>query len=331
MNELINGVESPTRLLTLLVVLALAIAYVVMQRRRATYALRLATTDLYPSLATADPGWRRIVPAVGFCLAMVLLAIAVARPNRLVDEPVERATVMIAIDVSLSMEAGDISPTRIDAAKAAAMEFVEELPDQLNVGLVAFSGQASVQVPPTQNHALVTRAIETLELDESTAIGEAIFVSLDALRLAPAAPDENGDPPPARIVLLSDGETTVGRPDALAVQAAIEQGVAVSTIAFGTADGVIVFDDPETPDLVENEIIPVPVRIENLEAIAAETGGSFFAAASSDELQAVYDDIGSAVGTQQVEREITDWFVAAAFVVLTLVAALSLAWFQRLP
>ena len=330
MNELLSGVQSPRRLAVLAVVVIVAIAYLVLQRRRSTYALRLATSDLYPSLATADPGWRRQVPAIGFLLGLALLAVAFAQPTRLVDEPVERATVVVAIDVSLSMEATDVSPSRIDAAKAAAQDFITELPPQLNVGLVAFSGQASVLVPPTQDRLLVTRAIDTLELAESTAIGEAILISLDALRLAPADPDEDGNPPPARIVLLSDGETTVGRPDALAVQAAVEQGVPVSTIAFGTPDGAIVFDDPTT-ELVENELIPVPVRLDNLRAIADDTGGAFFAAASGDELQAVYDDIGSAVGTQQVDAEITDWFVGAALVVMLLVAAASLAFFQRLP
>ncbi|MEL7157912.1 MAG: VWA domain-containing protein, partial [Actinomycetota bacterium] len=190
------------------------------------------------------------------------------------------------------------------------------------------AGSAAVLVTPTQDRAPVETAIQNLSLAESTAIGEAIFTSLDALANAPA--DGTGEPPPARIVLLSDGETTVGRDDRVAVAAALEAGVPVSTIAFGTPDGIIFYDDPSTP-AVEADPVEVPVGEENLRAIAEATDGAFFTAASLEELDAVYDDIGSAIGFETVEREITDWFVGGALALLAATATASLAWFSRLP
>jgi Ca-activated chloride channel family protein len=216
----------------------------------------------------------------------------------------------------------------LEAAQEAADRFIDELPPTLNVGVVSFAGTASVLVTPTQDRLPAQTAIDNLSLAESTAIGEAIFTSLEALNNAPA--DEEGEPPPARIVLLSDGETTVGRPDADAVAAANEAEIPVSTIAFGTEVGTIVYDDPRTP-AIETEPIRVPVREDNLRAIADGTGGAFFAASSLEELEQVYTDIGSAVGYETVDREITDWFVAGGLVLLALSTGFSLLWFQRLP
>ncbi|MFV0260708.1 MAG: VWA domain-containing protein [Acidimicrobiales bacterium] len=319
---------APWRLLLLLGILALGVTYLVLSRRRSRYALRFASADLLASIAPERPGWRRHVPAALHLLALTVLVVGFARPARFVLEPRERATVIVAIDTSLSMQATDVQPDRLTAAKEAAERFVTELPPTLNVGVVSFAGTASVLVTPTQDRTAAINAIRNLQLAESTAIGEAIFTSLDALSNAP--PDETGTPPPARIVLLSDGETTVGRPDSQAVAAAATAEVPVSTIAFGTEDGTITYDDPTTPE-VEADVIPVPVGDDNLEAIAEGTGGSFFAATSLEELDAVYADIGSAIGYEEVEREITDWFVGAGLLVLAVASGLGLAWFNRLP
>jgi Ca-activated chloride channel family protein len=328
---------SPWRLLFLLAVLALFIVYLVVQRRRRVYALRFSSSELFDAVATSGPGYRRHVPALVFLLALAGLVTAFAQPARAVRVPRERATVVVAIDVSLSMQATDVSPDRLSAAQEAATRFIEELPPGLNVGVVSFAGTATVLVPPTQDRFNAYTAIDNLRLAESTAIGEAIFTSLDALANAPGTePDPDGDGetdqelPPARIVLLSDGETTVGRPDAEAVAAAIDAEVPVSTIAFGTAGGAIVYDDPRTEE-VEREPIAVPVREDNLRSIADRTGGAFFAASSVEELDAVYADIGSAIGYETINREITDWFVGGGLVLLALSAGFSLLWFQRLP
>jgi Ca-activated chloride channel family protein len=316
------------RLWFLLGAAALALAYVVVQRRRRTYAVRFTSPELLDLVAPRRPGWRRHAPAVVFLVALVTLVTGFARPTREVGVPRERATVVLAIDVSLSMMAEDVAPTRLEAAQQAAKQFLAELPPALNVGLVSFAGSATVLVTPTQDRAVVERAIDGLQLAASTAIGEAIFTSLDLLSRVPA--DDTGTIPPARIVLLSDGETTVGRPDAVAAQAASRAGVPVTTIGFGTPQGVIVYDDPATPEK-EQQVIPVPVGEQNLSALAEATGGSYFEADTLQELEKVYADIGSAIGTERVPREITDWFVGAGLAVLAVGAGLSLLWFQRLP
>ncbi len=319
---------SAWRLWFLLAVVALAVGYVLLQRRRNRYALRFSAGDLFDSVAPRTPGFRRHVPAGVFLLSLAVLVTAFAQPARTVRVPRERATVIVAIDVSLSMQAPDVEPNRLEAAQEAAKRFIDELPGTLNVGVVSFAGSAAVLVPPTQDRSAADTAIDNLRLAESTAIGEAIFTSLDALANAPR--DETGELPPARIVLLSDGETTVGRPDREAVAAAVDAGIPVSTIAFGTPFGLIVYDDPETP-VIENDRIPVPVGDDNLREIAEGTGGTFFSASTLEELDAVYDDIGSAIGFEEVPREITDWFVGLGIVLLALASGFSLLWFQRLP
>lgn len=319
---------SPERLWLLGLVVALIGVYVLIQRRRKVYSLRFASPELFDSLAPEGPGFRRHVPPIVFLAALAVLVAAFAQPARQVRVPRERATVIVAIDVSLSMQADDVEPDRLSAAQVAANRFIDELPPSLNVGIVSFAGSASVLVSPTIDRLPAKNAINNLRLAESTAIGEAIFTSLDALANAPA--DGASEPPPARIVLLSDGQTTVGRPDSEAVAAAVDADVPVSTIAFGTTRGTIEYDDPTTP-LVERQQIPVPVMEDNLRAIANGTNGAFFTASSLDELEAVYNDIGSAIGYELVDREITDWFVGGGIALLALAAAFSLVWFQRLP
>jgi Ca-activated chloride channel family protein len=319
---------SAWRLWFLLIVVVFAIVYVLVQRQRTKYALRFTSTELLDSIAPRRPGFRRHLPPAVFLVSLAVLITGFAQPARLVRVPRERATVIVAIDVSLSMQAPDVEPNRLEAAQAAAQRFIDELPSTLNIGVVSFAGSASVLVIPTQDRLPAETAIDNLALAESTAIGEAIFTSLDALKNAPA--DGSGEPPPARIVLLSDGETTVGRPDAEAIEAAREAEIPVSTIAFGTPEGVIIYDDPQT-DVIENEPIAVPVREQNLRDIADSTGGAFFTASTLEELEDVYTDIGSAIGYEKVDREITDWFVGIGAGLLAIAAAFSLLWFQRLP
>lgn len=312
----------PLHLWLLVGVAALAAGYVVVQRRRRTYAVRFTNLDLLDTVAPNRPGWRRHVPAALFLVALTLLTVAWARPARDTRVPRERATIMMAIDTSLSMQATDVAPNRLEAAQQAALDFVDLLPPKLNVGLVTFNGNATIRVPPTTDRELLRASISDLRLGERTAIGEAIFASLDAIEQVP--PDEEGTPAPARIVLMSDGSTTDGRPDEVAVAAAAELGVPVSTIAFGTDEGTIEIPEEPLP-------IPVPVDRDALEAIAVGTDGTFYEAATGEELSQVYGDIGSSIGYTTEEREITSWFVGAGLVVLFLTAGLSMAWFSRLP
>jgi Ca-activated chloride channel homolog len=316
------------RLWFLLAVVALAVTYLLLQRRRRAYVVRFTSSELLDSVAPRRPGWRRHLPAAVFLVALAILVTGFARPTREVDVPRERATVVLAIDVSLSMMAQDVAPTRLEAAQEAATRFLAELPPSLNVGLISFAGTASVLVTPTQDRQVVERAIAGLQLAPSTAIGEAIFTALDVLSQVPE--DGTGTIPPSAIVLLSDGETTVGRPDAAAARAAAETGVPVTTIGFGTPHGFIVYEDPASPGS-DPQVIPVPVGEANLEAIASATGGRYFQADTLAELEAVYADIGSAIGTERLPREITDWFVGASLAAMAVAASLSLLWFQRLP
>ncbi len=191
----------------------------------------------------------------------------------------------------------------------------------MNVGLVQFAGTALVAVAPTTDHGDVLRAIDDLELGEGTAIGEAIFAGLEALSTVPEA-DDPDEAVPATLVVLSDGETTVGRSNQDAVAAAQEAEIPVSTIAFGTDSGVI---------SIEGEIVPVPPNVDALAEIADETDGVSFAAEDEGDLAAAYDDLGSSIGYETEQREISEWFVGAALVALLAAAVLSLWWFARLP
>ena len=311
---------APGRLWALLAVAALAVGYVLLQRRRNAYAVRFAALPLLASVAPKRPGWRRHVPAAVLLLATVLLTTAWARPEADVQVPRERATVVVAIDVSLSMQATDVEPDRFAAAKESATDFVEGLPETFAVGLVSFSGGAAVEVPPTQDHPAVARGIDALALGPSTAIGEAVFAALSAVETVPGA--DGAPPPPARIVLLTDGTNTVGRDVALAAAAANDAGVPVSTISFGTADGVVD---------VQGEQVPVPVDVESMRQLAEATGGSAFTAESGEELREVYDDIGEQVGTTTERREVTDAVTGLGLALVLLAGAASLVWTSRLP
>lgn len=314
---------APHWLWLLIAVAALVAVYAALQVRRRDYAVRFTNLALLDTVAPKRPGWRRHLPAAALLLGLSSLVVALARPARSEQVPRERATIVVAIDTSLSMMAEDVTPNRLDAAKEAAGSFVELLPDKINVGLVSFNRTASVLVSPTNDHASVKRAIAGLQLDQGTAIGEAIFASMQAIDSMPPASDAE-DPAPGRIVLMSDGETTAGRPDDLAAAAAVQRDIPVSTIAFGTASGSIVVPG-------EDRRISVPVNEDALKAIADKTNGSFFTAATGEELKEVYSDIGSSVGYEEAEREIGSWFIIGAVAALFVAAAFSMLWFSRLP
>lgn len=309
---------APIRLFFLLVPGALAVAYLVALRRRSRYVVRFTNLELLDSVAPDRPGWRRNLPATALLAALVLVALAVARPALAVRVPRERATVVLAIDTSLSMKATDVAPSRIAAAQEAALRFVELAPKDLRIGIVAFSGVAVPVQVPTDDRAAVEQAINDLFLAEGTAVGEGVFTALDLATRAP----EGEAPPPAAIVVLSDGTTTMGRPDLDAADAAAAAGIKVSTVSFGTDAGTVT---------IGGEVIPVPVNDGALRDIADRTGGTFYQAASASALQDVLDTVGSQIGFETEEREVTDWFAGAGLLMAALAAAGSIAWFSRLP
>lgn len=311
---------SGIRLWLLLGLLALAAAYVWRQRRREQYAVRFTNLALLESVAPKRPGWRRHLSAVAFLVALALLLVAFARPARTSKVPVQSATVVLAIDVSGSMAATDVAPNRLEAAQAAATAFVNLLPSRFDVGVVAFDQTASVLVAPTNDHAQAAVAIRNLTIGGGTAIGEAIYASLDSLA---AQPSRDGGPgSPARIVLMSDGSTNSGRPNDEAAQAAAAAHVPVTTIAYGTDTGQVT---------VRGQTIDVPADKDALRAIASTTGGRFFQAASGNQLRQVYDAIRSAVSFRTIRHDIGSWFLGIGLLFLALAAAASIAWSPRLP
>ena len=234
---------APERFALLLVPLALAMLYLVRQRRRRAYVVRFTDPDLIDTVAPRRPGVRRHVVAAVYLAATALLVIAAARPA-LATEVANEPTVVLAFDTSLSMEATDVTPSRLVAAREAAHRFVEVVPAGVRVGLVAFDQTARVIIPPTTSKTVLDRAIDRLSLGQGTAIGEAIYTSLDVLQSdVPAdAPDAGGS-----IVLMSDGETTAGRPGDSAAREAERRGVKVSTVAFGTDHGTVTIDFMSVP------------------------------------------------------------------------------------
>ena len=316
---------APVWLWLLLAAAALLVLYLVVQLRRRAYAVRFANLELLGRLVPRRPGWRRHLAFALLLLGLVSLTTAMAKPTKDTRVPRDRATVMMAIDVSLSMRAEDVAPNRLEAAQAAAKEFVGLLPPRINLGLVTFSGTANVAVAPTTDRASVLRAIDTLELAERTAIGEAIFSCLDAIKTFQAQLQgqdgtEEGAAP-ARLVLMSDGSNTWGRSPEQAVGAAKQGEIPVSTIAFGTDEGYIE---------LEGDRVAVPVNHEQLRGIADGTGGSYYAAASAEELASVYRDLGSQIGYTTERREVTTWFVGTGLLLAFAAAGLSLAWSNRL-
>jgi Ca-activated chloride channel homolog len=310
----------PWWLLALLPVVAIAGAYVWRQFRRRQYAIRFTNVDLLRTLAPSGLGWRRHLAAGAFLLSLMALATAMARPAVDREEPLERATIMLAIDVSLSMEADDVAPSRIEAAQEAAKQFVSELPQTYNLGLVSFAKSANVLVPPSKDRPAVLQAIDGLTLAEATATGEAVFTCLEAIRSVPT--DGAAGVPPARIVLLSDGYRTSGRSVEEAGAAASSANVPVSTIAFGTDTGVVD---------IGGQLQPVPVDRLALAELAETTQGFFYEAASVSELKQVYEDMGSSIGHRVQPREITQWYAGFALLFALAAGAMSLLWTSRLP
>lgn len=304
----------------LVLVAALAVAYVVVQFTRRQHVARFTNLALLDAVAPRRSWWQRHISATLFCLMCATLVVAVARPAMEVQVPRERATVIVAIDVSLSMAAQDVAPNRMRAAQESAQEFVDSLPERFNVGLVAFSGIATVVSSPTQDHQAVVDTIGQLELGPGTAIGEAVFASLQAIESFDAG--AGPDPPPAAVVLLSDGENTAGRDVGQAGRAASDAEVPVSTIAFGTGASFIEID---------GILQEVNIDVATLNELAEQTGGRFYAAESDVELTEVYDNIGSSLGVDTEYQEIIDRFVAAALLMALLAAVSSLAWSTRLP
>jgi Ca-activated chloride channel family protein len=315
MIPMISFIE-PERLWWLLLIPVLLLLYLVLLRRKSARSRTTGITNL-DRVLPKQQAWKRHIAVGAAVLSLAALNVAFAKPSDQVDVPRDRATIVLALDVSRSMIAEDVQPNRLDAAKAGAKDFLGMLPPRFNVALVAFAGSASVVVAPTTDRGLVSRAIDNLQVAPSTAIGEGIYSALDAMALAPPDPDHPKDPAPGAIVLLSDGFTNIGRKSATAAQAAKDQKIPIYTIAYGTEDGYVV-------DQGRRE--PVPVNHEELQRVADISGGKKFSADSLSSLKEVYASIAKSIGYIKVEQEVTEYYAgwALGFAVLAAMAVIAL-------
>jgi Ca-activated chloride channel homolog len=342
--------ERPFLLLTLLLVPVAVALYVLAERRRMRYAIRFTNVDVLAGVVRGRI-WRQYVPPVLFLLALAALCVGMARPQRTTLVPKDRATVILVIDVSRSMESKDVKPSRIGAATAAVRTFLDKVPDRLQVGLIAFAGDPAVAAPPTTDHSLVRDALRTLQWYPSfggTAIGDALA---EAVRLGQEAVGSgNGNlasattaAPTVRahglvsILFLSDGAQTRGQLLPLeGADRAKAAGIPVYTVALGTPNGTLQFGFSRPQQgfpggFGQGRRVPVPPDPDTLRAIANRTGGQFFAARSAKSLQAAYSKLGSRLGRKPGKTEVTYGFLAAAAGLLIAAGLLSAAWSPRLP
>lgn len=327
---------APLLLIPLLLVPILIALYLWAQRRRQRYTVRFTNLDLLANVAPTRPGWRRHLPPILYLAAVSLLVLGLARPAMVVPVPREDATVLLVIDVSGSMQATDVAPTRLDAARVAAEAFVDQLPAGLRVGLVAFASEPVTLVSPTADRGPVHDALDALVPLDGTAMGDALMQVLDiAERIqatpsgSPTEPAPTADEPPlVATILLSDGANSVGVAEPLAAaRRAATIGVPIYTIALGTEAGqVTVEDEFGFPVTLE-----VPPDRETLGRIAEVTGATAFDAPTAEDLEAVYGDLQSRVGFVEEEQEVGAWFGGGALVLVVLAATLSVLWFGRLP
>jgi Ca-activated chloride channel family protein len=317
--------ESPLVLIALVAVPVLVGLYVVRERRRQTYAARFTTPGLLPNLVEATPGWRRHLPLALFIVALAAMIVGVARPHASVSVQREEATVLIAIDSSLSMSSQDIRPSRLIAAQRAAQAFVDGMPEKFRVGVIGFTGRAYVAVPPTEDRVLVRSALRSLKSGQGTALGDAVALGT---RLARAERTSDGKIPPTAMLVISDGAQMSGRttPTTAAAQAR-SLHIPVYTVVIGTQDGVV--NVPLAGGFKTQ--LRVPPSPETLRTVARVTGGQFFTAPDEERLRQIYEKLGSRLGHRRESREITDLFAGGSAAFLFFGGALSALWFRRVP
>ena len=350
--------QSPWLLLGLLLLVVAVGIWVFAERRRMRYAVRYPNVDVLATVVSGRSWWRLVPPAL-FLLGLASLLVALARPEveRMLLK--ERATVILVVDTSRSMQAEDVEPTRLGAAQEALRTFLDHAPDGLRVGLVVFAGEAQVATPPTRDHELVETAVDEIDsflVFGGTAIGDALRTAVELGRRA------TGEPPPAEgqiaagrpqlartlaqatgcedkspvsILFLSDGAQTRGVLQPLE-GAALAKGACfpVNTIALGTPAGVIDrgqfgFGFPSGQN--GEQLIPVPPDPDTLRAIAETTGGQFSEARTADAVKKAYENLGSRLGREPGESEITFLFVAIAAGLLLVAGVLSAVVSPRLP
>ncbi|UGS35166.1 VWA domain-containing protein [Capillimicrobium parvum] len=315
---------TPLVLLALIALGAGIVAYVIVMRRRRRTAAQFANPALMPSVAPRGPRWRRHVPLLFYAIALAVLVVAAAKPEKTVAVPDERASIMLVTDVSGSMTATDVAPNRLSAARVAAERFLDEVPKRIKVGAMAFNNRPRTLQRPTRDRAAVRDALRRLEPSGGTATGEAIKAALQLLR-PPLKLGEKAAP--AAIVLLSDGKSVTGREPVDVAKEAAKAKVPIYTVALGTPAGTI--EVPRGGGRSGTVTERVPPDPETLRAVARISGGRSYAAGDADQLSAVYDRLGSQLGKKKENRDIGYLFVGGALIALGLGAASSLTFFGR--
>jgi Ca-activated chloride channel family protein len=324
----LSGFEHPWYFVFLLVVLGIIGFYIVLQLARNKRMLRFANMELLESVAPDRRTRWRHLPAILLVISLLLLTVAMAAPTHDVRIPRNRAVVMLVIDVSQSMRATDVAPSRMAAAQDAAKQFADELTPGINLGLIAYGGTATVLVSPTANRAEMKAAIDQLRPEDRTATGEAIFTALQAIATVGAVIGGGDTPPPARIVLFSDGKETVPtNPDSpkgayTAARTAKDQGVPISTIAFGTPYGYVD---------INNQRQPVPVDNETMKKVAELSGGTAYDASTIAELKQIYATLQQQIGYETTKGPAIVGWLRLGAVALALAALAGLLINRRLP
>ena len=312
---------SPLWLLGLALVPLALLAYDASRRRGSRYAVRYTAVPALKLAAGAVPAWRRHVPAALALAALAALVLALAKPQKTIAVPVERASIMLVTDHSRSMSATDVEPDRLAAAQRAARTFINQLPDQVRLGAVAFSDTPDAVQAPSSDHDDARRIVDGQVADGATATGAALEVAIDALR----NDKQNGKRPPSAIVLLSDGKTTVPPDPVPVARTAGQLKIPIYTVALGTRDATVPNPNPfGTPLLVA----PDP---ETLRQIAEVSGGRAFTAEDSDSLKSIYKTLGSQLGTKKQKKQVTASFAIGGLVLLLGAGVTSLRWAGRLP
>ncbi len=334
----------PWMLALLLFVPILALLYILSQRRRQRYALRYASLSLVREAVGSGPGRKRHVPPALFLLSLTAMIVALARPVALLKAPSEEGTVILTIDVSGSMIATDLQPSRIEAAKAAARAFVERQPSTVQIGVVSFTDTAFVVQAPTSDQQAVIAAINRLQPQRGTAIGRGLLASLDAIAqsqgtdsnlnstfednsTAPISPSPTpmpkGQYAPAIVILLTDGENNMG-PDPLeAAQLAADRGIRVYTVGIGSSEGTIV--------RIQGRAIRTRLDEDLLKSMSQTTDANYYNAASEQDLQNIYENLSTRLVLKTEKTEISAPVTGIAIILSLLGGFLSLLWFNRLP
>jgi Ca-activated chloride channel homolog len=317
--------EWPLALVGLLVLPLLIALYVLHERRRPDYATRFTTLGLLPNLVDEAPRWRRYLPLAILLVALAAMVVGVARPHAMLKVKREEATAILVIDTSLSMEANDVKPTRLEAARREARAFLDELPSKYRLAIVGFAGRAYVALPPTDDRDLAVSALRSLHPAEGTSLGDAVAL---ATRIAGKQRASDGSRPPAAMLVISDGAQFSGRtsPDAAALRAR-KAHIPVYSVVLGTNDGVITVPLPGGLKAA----MRVPPSPDTLRTLSQATGGRFYLAPSAVQLREVYTRLGSRLGSRKESREVTNLFAGGSAALLLLGGGLSALWFRRVP